>query len=94
MSGIVTAIGTLVSISTSPVTIIGLVPVFAAGLAFMRYLHFDPESHPVNVRNVSCLNFFSSGSNMILCLQLQNNSRRIVSDYLGFLLIRFQLTKF
>ncbi|XP_045465776.1 glucose dehydrogenase [FAD, quinone] [Harmonia axyridis] len=52
MSGIVTAIGTLVGLSTNPVTIIGLVPVFAASLAFMRYLHFDPESHPVNVRNV------------------------------------------
>lgn len=44
-----------VGIGSNPLTIIGLVPIFAAGLAFMRYISVDPESHPVNVRYVSYL---------------------------------------
>lgn len=42
-----------VGLSTNPLTIIGLVPIFAAGLAFMRYVSVDPESHPINTRHVS-----------------------------------------
>lgn len=42
-----------VGLGTSPLTIIGLVPIFAAGLAFIRYLSVDPESHPTNIRYVS-----------------------------------------
>ncbi|KAK9871985.1 hypothetical protein WA026_015230 [Henosepilachna vigintioctopunctata] len=52
MSGLVTAIGSLVSLSTNPLAIAGLVPMFAAGLAFMRYMHFDPENHPINTRHL------------------------------------------
>lgn len=44
-----------VGLGTSPLTLIGLVPIFAAGLAFMRYLSIDPESHPTNIRYVSPL---------------------------------------
>lgn len=40
------------SLTGNPLAIIGLVPIFAAGLAFMRYVSIDPESHPVNVRHV------------------------------------------
>lgn len=42
-----------VGIGSNPLAVIGLVPIFAAGLAFMRYISVDPESHPVNVRYVS-----------------------------------------
>lgn len=42
-----------VGLGGNPLTIIGLVPIFAAGLAFMRYLSADPEEHPINVRYVS-----------------------------------------
>lgn len=42
-----------VGLGSSPLTVIGLVPIFAAGLAFMRYLSVDPESHPIDVRYVS-----------------------------------------
>ncbi|CAG9861255.1 unnamed protein product [Phyllotreta striolata] len=41
-----------IGLSTNPLTFIGLVPVFAAGLAFMRYISIDPEQHPVNILNV------------------------------------------
>lgn len=44
-----------VGLGSSPLTVIGLVPIFAAGLAFMRYLSIDPESHPTSVRYVSQL---------------------------------------
>lgn len=41
-----------VGVSFNPLAIIGLVPVFAAGLMFMQYLSVDPESHPTNVIKV------------------------------------------
>ncbi|XP_018569543.1 glucose dehydrogenase [FAD, quinone] [Anoplophora glabripennis] len=41
-----------VGLTANPLTIIGLVPIFAAGLAYMRYLSVDPETHPTNVRHV------------------------------------------
>lgn len=45
-----------VGLGGNPLTIIGLVPIFAAGLAFMRYVSVDPETHPVNIRYVSYQN--------------------------------------
>lgn len=42
-----------VGLGSSPLTVIGLVPIFAAGLAFMRYISVDPESHVTNIRYVS-----------------------------------------
>lgn len=42
-----------VGLGSSPLTVIGLVPIFAAGLAFMRYVSIDPESHPIDIRYVS-----------------------------------------
>lgn len=42
-----------VGLTANPLTIIGLVPIFAAGLAYMRYLSVDPEAHPTNIRHVS-----------------------------------------
>lgn len=42
-----------VGLGSNPLTIIGLVPIFAAGLAFMRYVSVDPESHPTSIRYVS-----------------------------------------
>lgn len=44
-----------VGLTGNPLAIIGLVPIFAAGLAFMRYVTVDPESHPVDVRHVCYL---------------------------------------
>ncbi|CAH0548917.1 unnamed protein product [Brassicogethes aeneus] len=41
-----------VGLAGSPMTFLGLVPIFAAGLAFMRYVDHDPESHPINVKHV------------------------------------------
>ncbi|XP_074030305.1 glucose dehydrogenase [FAD, quinone] [Leptinotarsa decemlineata] len=41
-----------IGIAANPFAFLGLVPVFAAALAFMRYLAVDPEAHPVNTRHV------------------------------------------
>ncbi|XP_057669065.1 glucose dehydrogenase [FAD, quinone] [Diorhabda carinulata] len=41
-----------IGITTNPLTILGLVPVFAAGIAFMRYLSMDPEVHPTNTMHI------------------------------------------
>lgn len=41
-----------VAIAT-PMTIIGLVPIFAAGLTFLRYINYDPEAHPKDAPRVS-----------------------------------------
>ncbi|KAH0817401.1 hypothetical protein GEV33_005390 [Tenebrio molitor] len=38
--------------NTAPNENKSLVPIFAAGLAFMRYVSVDPETHPANVRHV------------------------------------------
>ncbi|KAH1018844.1 hypothetical protein HUJ05_006535 [Dendroctonus ponderosae] len=42
-----------VGLSFNPLAILGLVPVFAAGLLFMQYVSVDPESHPINVDKIS-----------------------------------------
>lgn len=47
-----------IGVTTNPFTILGLVPVFAAGLAFMRYISVDPEAHPVNTRHVRYFKIF------------------------------------
>lgn len=44
-----------IGLTGNPLTFIGLVPVFAAGLIFMRYVSVDPESHPINTRHVRIL---------------------------------------
>ncbi|XP_072381732.1 glucose dehydrogenase [FAD, quinone]-like [Diabrotica undecimpunctata] len=41
-----------IGVTTNPLALLGLVPVFAAGLTFMRYLSMDPEVHPRNTLNV------------------------------------------
>ncbi|CAH1163187.1 unnamed protein product [Phaedon cochleariae] len=41
-----------VGVAVNPLTFLGLVPVFAAGLTFMRYISFDPEAHPININHV------------------------------------------
>lgn len=41
-----------IGLTSNPLAILGLVPVFAAGLAFMRYISMDPEVHPRNTLNV------------------------------------------
>lgn len=61
-----------VGLGSSPLTIIGLVPIFAAGLAFMRYISVDPESHPINVRFVS--NFLTSSLETILQSSIFHNT--------------------
>lgn len=49
-----------VGLAGSPFTILGLVPIFAAGLAFMKYVDVDPETHPVNVKHVSLVAVLSN----------------------------------
>lgn len=34
---------------------VGLVPLFAIGMVYYRYLMADPESKPIDVRNVSII---------------------------------------
>lgn len=46
---ILTSIATL----SSPFGIAGLVPIFAAGLVFLRYVAVDPETFPPNAKEVS-----------------------------------------
>lgn len=44
----------LLAMFSSPVTtILGIVPLFAMGLTYFRYNSVDPESHPLDVQNVS-----------------------------------------
>lgn len=59
MATILATIASMASAATNPLTIAGLVPVFAAGLAFLRYISVDPESHPIDVRRVRIKFFFS-----------------------------------
>lgn len=49
-----------VALSFNPLAILGLVPVFAAGLMFMQYVSVDPESHPINVGKVSSFTLIPS----------------------------------
>lgn len=46
---------TLGGLAPSPVTIISLLPLLAVGITLFRYQTVDPESHPLNVVNVSLI---------------------------------------
>ncbi|GJQ78191.1 hypothetical protein Trydic_g2521 [Trypoxylus dichotomus] len=45
-------VGVAFNVGTNPVAVAGLVPLVAAGLTFLRYWNYDPETHPVNVDKV------------------------------------------
>lgn len=57
MSALLAGVGQVVTfavgIGGSPLTIVGLLPLFAIGLTYMRYSSIDPESHPIEVKRVS-----------------------------------------
>ncbi|XP_031330245.1 glucose dehydrogenase [FAD, quinone] [Photinus pyralis] len=44
--------GLATSIGGNPLTLVGLLPVVAIGLTYMRYTSVDPESHPIDARYV------------------------------------------
>lgn len=46
-------ISTLASISSSPLTLIGMIPLIAVGLNYYRYANVDPESAPIDAPVVS-----------------------------------------
>lgn len=46
-----------IGIGTNPITLAGLLPLFAIGLTYMRYKSFDPESYPIDAQHVSSFFF-------------------------------------
>lgn len=55
-------VGLAFNVGSNPVAVASLVPLVAAGLTFIRYWNYDPETHPSNVENVSIpdYNYFLS----------------------------------
>lgn len=47
-------ISTLASISSSPITLLSMIPLLAVGLNYYRYANVDPESAPIDAPVVSC----------------------------------------
>lgn len=48
-------ISTLATITSSPLTLIGMIPLIAVGLNYYRYQNVDPESAPIDAPVVSAL---------------------------------------
>lgn len=48
-------ISTLATITSSPLTLIGMIPLIAVGLNYYRYANVDPESAPIDAPVVSAL---------------------------------------
>ena len=50
----------IAAITSSPVTLLSMIPLVAIGLNYYRYTNADPESHPIDVPVVSdaILNIF------------------------------------
>lgn len=46
-------ISTLATISSSPITLLGMIPLIAVGLNYYRYNDVDPESAPIDAPVVS-----------------------------------------
>lgn len=46
-------ISTLASISSSPITLLSMIPLLAVGLNYYRYTNVDPESAPIDAPVVS-----------------------------------------
>lgn len=46
-------ISTLASISSSPITLLSMIPLLAVGLNYYRYNNVDPESAPIDAPVVS-----------------------------------------
>lgn len=53
MSTALGLISTLASISASPITLLGMIPLIAVGINFYRYTDVDPESAPIDAPVVS-----------------------------------------
>ena len=43
----------IAAITSSPVTLLSMIPLVAIGLNYYRYTNSDPESHPIDVPVVS-----------------------------------------
>lgn len=46
-------ISTIASLSSTPLTILSIVPLIAVGLNYYKYLNVDPESAPIDAPVVS-----------------------------------------
>lgn len=55
MSSALALISTLASISSSPITLLSMIPLIAVGLNYYRYTNVDPESAPIDAPVVSLL---------------------------------------
>ena len=53
MSSALAFVSTLASITSSPVTLLSMIPLIAVGLNFYRYSEIDPESPPIDAPVVS-----------------------------------------
>lgn len=48
-------ISTLATISSSPLTLLSIIPLIAVGFNYYRYANVDPESNPIDAPVVSAL---------------------------------------
>lgn len=55
MSSALALVSTIASISSSPVTLLSMIPLIAVGLNYYRYSEIDPESPPIDAPVVSLL---------------------------------------
>lgn len=57
MSSALALFSSIASITASPVTLLGMLPLIAIGLNYYRYTSVDPESHPIDTTTVSIILF-------------------------------------
>lgn len=55
MSTALGLISTLATMSSNPITLLGMIPLIAVGLNYYRYTDVDPESAPIDAPVVSLL---------------------------------------
>lgn len=53
MSAALALFTSIASVTASPVTLLGMLPLIAIGLNYYRYTSVDPESHPIDTTTVS-----------------------------------------
>lgn len=81
MSSALGLISTLATITSSPITLLGMIPILAVGLNYYRYTDVDPESAPIDapvVSSLSCIINQLSNSIRFLSFQLRRHYDFIV----------------
>lgn len=53
MSSALALFSSIASLTASPVTLLGMIPIIAIGLNYFQYTNIDPESAPIDAQNVS-----------------------------------------